>query len=218
MKFAVFIITGAFTILGIILSAISLQLVIAQDIGNVTASNSTQTLSTGNEGKTDLLHNGFFISINKTSGSPLYWDDPFSSCVTIFTCNVINTDGWVDNQSLQLATQNNTNNTWSWISSEEVNVKPKEQYEVLAHMKLNKWATQSHILLEGYNEKSKEWDQIEQCPPGTSGPLEWTEFDCKITIPKDTLAIVVTLNAGWSSNVNAKAETLFDAIHLYKVK
>ena len=217
MKTVVSIITGAFTILGIFLSAISLQLANAQDIGNVIASNSAQTLPTVNKAKTDLLHNGFFISINKTSGLPLYWDDPFSSCVTTFTCNIINTDGWVDNQSFQLATQNNTNNTWSWISSEEVNVKPKEQYEVLAHMKLNKWATQSHIVLEGYNEKSKQWNQIEQCPTGTSGPLEWQEFDCKITIPEDTLAIVVTLNAGWSSNVNAKADTLFDAIHLYRI-
>ena len=180
MKTVVLIITGAFTILGIFLSAISLQLANAQDIGDVIASNGTQTLSTGNEAKTDLLHNGFFISMNKTSGLPLYWDDSLSSCVTTFTCNIINTDGWVDNQSFQLATQNNTNNTWSWISSEKVDVKPKEQYEVLAHMKLNKWATQSHIVLEGYNEKSKQWNRIEQCPTGTSGPLEWQEFDCKI--------------------------------------
>src|SRR5437867_10918874 len=138
------------TILGVIASMISLHLGYAQAAENLTESNTSKKLDIGNEAKTDLLHNGFFISINKTSGLPLYWNDPFSSCVTIFTCNIINTDGWVDNQSFQLATQNNTNNTWSWISSEKVDVKPKEQYEVLAHMKLNKWATQSHIVLEGY--------------------------------------------------------------------
>ena len=168
-------------------------------------------------GKTiDSIRNPDFTSINTTSGLPLYWSDSFGSCGSIFNCATNTTDGWFSNSSFQLSTQNNTNNTWSWISSQEIVVRPDEEYGIIAHMKLNEWATQSHIVVEGFNDSTGKWYTINQCPSGINGPIEWKVFDCKVTIPINTTTMVVTLNAGWSSQINKNAITTFDAIHAYK--
>ena len=164
----------------------------------------------------DTIRNPDFTSINTTSGLPLYWSDSFGICGTIFDCATNTTDGWFSNDSFQLSTRNNTNNTWSWISSQEIVVRPDEEYGIIAHMKLNEWATQSHIIVEGFNNSTEEWYIINQCPSGINGPIEWKVFDCKVTVPTNTTAMVVTLNAGWSSQINKNAITTFDAIHAYK--
>ena len=91
------------------------------------------------------------------------------------------------------------------------------RYELLTHMKLNQRATQSHILLRGFNESSQKWYQIAQCPSGINGPLEWKEFDCKIIIPQNTTKIKLKLNAGWSSREGQKAVTSSDAVNLYRI-
>jgi len=147
-----------------------------------------------------------------------YWKDSHNSCSSSFTCHLNLTNGLTNNQSFQVSTTNGTENTWSWISGRKVEVKPNEQYELLTHMKLNPWATQSHILLRGFNESSQKWYQIEQCPSGTNGPLEWKEFDCKILIPQNTSKIYPMLDAGWSSRGGETAVTSFDAVHLYRIK
>ena len=67
-------------------------------------------------------------------------------------------------------------------------------------MKLNNFATQSHIAIEAFNETLKYWEQIkQQCPSGIDGPLEWQQFSCEVTIPESTSKIRVVLYAGWSS-------------------
>jgi hypothetical protein len=184
---------------------------------NVSGSKNVENTTAVNGTKIDFVGDPFFVLINNASNLPKYWNDSHNSCVDSFMCELNNKDGWVDKMSFQLSTANNTNNTWSWIYGQANPVKPHEKYELLAHMKLNKSATQSHIVLEGFNESSKKWYQIRQCPGGTNGPLEWKEFDCTIPIPENTTKIRPVLNAGWSSQENATAVTLFDAIHLYKV-
>jgi len=164
----------------------------------------------------DSIRNPDFTSINTTSGLPLYWSDSFGICGTIFDCATNTTDGWFSNDSFQISTRNNTNNTWSWISTQEIVVTPNEEFGIISHMKLNEWATQSHILIEGFNDSTGEWYTIKQCPSGINGPIEWKLFDCKVTIPTNTTAMVLTLNAGWSSQIDKNAITTFDAIHAYK--
>jgi hypothetical protein len=144
----------------------------------------------------DLMHNGFFISINKTSGLPLFWSDSsLHNCVKIFVCgiNTLSTLGWVENQSFQLATRNISNGTWSWIYSNVAEISPGEKYEILTHMMTNQWAKGLHVVLKGYNESSQEWYQIKQCPSGNKSALNWREFDCMITVPPDTSKIVLIL-------------------------
>jgi hypothetical protein len=187
----------------------------AQKTSNETSSN-VQDTSDEIEKVSDSIRNPDFTLVNSTSGLPLYWYDSFGVCGSIFDCATNSTDGWFGNHSFQLSTRNNTNNTWSWISSQAILVRANEEYGIIAHMKLNDWATASHILLEGYNNGTEEWYQIEQCPAGTNGPLKWEVFDCKITIPTNTTAMALILNAGWSSEMNKNAVTTFDAIHAYK--
>jgi hypothetical protein len=81
-------------------------------------------------------------------------------------------------------------------------------------MKINEFAAQSHIQIEGYNETSKKWYQITQCPSDTNRPLEWHEFRCNLTIPQDTTKVRPILNAGLSSQPNKDAVTWFDDINL----
>ncbi len=167
--------------------------------------------------KASLVSNpDFSIVGNNQSGLPLDWSDSSNMCGGTYTCKINGTDGWGDRQSFQLSTTNNTNNTWSSIKGNEIDVKPGENYELVSHMKLNDWATQSHVVLEGYNETSQQWYQLMQCPDGTNGPLEWQEFACPRIIPENTTKIRPELNAGWSSEPNNEATTLFDSVSIIK--
>jgi hypothetical protein len=163
-----------------------------------------------------------YLSLDNQSGLdiiglPAFWNDPFWSCETVFTCEINSTDGGDDKQSFQLAINDNLKQIWSWVYGKEIYVKANEVYELVTHMKLNKWATQSHVALEGYNETSKQWYQLIQCPSGTNGPLEWQGYSCTITIPENTTEIRPVLNAGWSSRDNKTAVTTFDALQIYSI-
>jgi hypothetical protein len=83
-------------------------------------------------------------------------------------------------------------------------------------MKMNKYATQSHVLLEGFDEDSKKWYRIVQCPAGFSGRVQWHQFSCEIKIPEKTTKIRPVLNAGWSSEPKV-ARTWFDDLSLNEV-
>jgi hypothetical protein len=149
---------------------------------------------------------------------PSGWQDIFRNCDHAFTCTSNSTTGWKDNTSLQVSTNRTSTNTWSYVTGREINVKPDQQYQFITHMKLNEFATASHIAIEGYNATSKSWYQITQCPAGTNGPSEWKEYKCNITtIPKDTSIIRPVLNAGWSSQQGKQAVTLFDAMYFSNI-
>ena len=129
----------------------------AQTSVNSTAMTSSENTTSLNQTRFDLTINPNFSFFNDTSGLPSYWNDPLKSCRTTFSCTIKFTDGWNDYVSFSLSTTNNTNQTWSSIYGNEIEVKPKERYQLMSHMKINDWVTQSHIALEGFNETSKEW-------------------------------------------------------------
>jgi hypothetical protein len=167
------------------------------------------------------------ININNTAGQsrlPAYWGDPNRNCNNGFKCTVIptstkETTGWQNNSTttLQVSTNTTDKNRWSYIAGTQIDVKPGEPYAIITHMRLNEFVTGSHIVIEGYNTTSNKWYQIVQCPSGTNGPLEWHEYSCEITIPKDTTKIRPILNAGWSSQLGKQAVTLFDDIEIIKL-
>ena len=144
---------------------------------------------------------------------PSFGNESLISCNSIFKCKSSFSTGWKDDTSFMVST-NNTNNTWSSIYGQEIDVKPTKPWQLVTHMKLNKWAKQSHVALEGFNETSKQWYQIKQCPSGINGPLEWQEFSCFITIPENTTKIRPVLNAGWSSQPEKEATTWYDSVYL----
>jgi len=128
------------------------------------------------------------------------------------------TTGWKDNTSSQYSTKKSDNKTWSYITGKEIDVRPNEQYEVITHMKLNQFVRESQILVEGFNESADQWYEITpSCPEVTNGPLEWHEFSCEITIPLDISQIRPVLYAGYSSEKNKEAVTLFDGIYMIKL-
>jgi len=165
-----------------------------------------------NQSLIDISKNPNFTFFNATSSLPTYWSDPGNSCKKYFSCAIKLTDGWNDYISFGISTINSTQSTWSSIKGSEIFVKPSQRVQLVSHMKLNNWARQSHVALEGFNETSQKWYQITQCPFGSNGPMEWREFSCTIKIPENTSKIKEVLNAGWSSNPKREATTWFDSI------
>src|SRR5438093_7041659 len=124
--------------------------------------------------------------------------DKVSTCKMNLTCAMNNSTGWKDNSSIELST-NGTKNSDLEIVGHKVDVKPKERYQIVVHMKLNEWATQSQLRYDGYNETSKKWYDIDQCPSASlNGPMEWQEFSCGIEIDKNTTKLRAVLVPGWS--------------------
>jgi aldose sugar dehydrogenase len=173
--------------------------------------------------KINLLSNPEFVLLDSQSGINSnglisYWTDSLKQCGHIFICTENFTTGWKDNTSFQISTNISDNKRWSYISGKVIDVKPNEQYEVVTHMKLNEFARESHLLIEGFNESSDEWYEImPSCPDLTDGPLEWREFSCEITIPHSITQIRPILYAGFSSQKDKEAVTLFDSIYMIKL-
>jgi hypothetical protein len=198
----------------IIINISSMTFGYAQLSANNSPNASIHNVTHDNQTWIDLMINPNFTFFNDTSKLPSYWSDSLKTCRTIFSCIIKFTDGWNDSVNFAISTTNNTNNTWSSIFGKQIEVKPIIKYQLVSHMKLNKWATQSHVALEGFNETSKLWFQIAQCPTGINGPMEWHEFSCVITIPEKVTKIRPVLNAGWSSLPNKEATTWFDGIDI----
>lgn len=171
-------------------------------------------LSDINQSPIDISKNPNFTFLNTTSGLPTYWSDPLNSCNKYFSCSIKFTDGWNDYISFGISTINSTQGTWSSIKSNQILVKPLQRIQLVSHMKLNNWAMESHVALEGFNETSQTWYQLLQCPFGSDGPMEWREYNCSSKIPLGTTKIRILLNAGWSSALNKEATTWFDTINL----
>jgi aldose sugar dehydrogenase len=172
-----------------------------------------KTNTDSNPGFTFFDNHSGMMSFDLTS----FLNDTYLSCKDNFKCTANFSTGWKDDTSFQLSTTNNTNNTWSSIQGDEINVEPGTDYHVVSHMKVDRWAMQSHIVLEGFNETSQRWYQIKQCPAGINGPLEWKEFSCLTQIPEKTTKIRPVLNAGWSSDPKNEATTWFDSPHMTKL-
>ena len=149
---------------------------------------------------------------------PSFHDDLYNSCDTDFNCKRNFTTGWKDKTSVQAST-NNIENKTSKIIGQQVDVKPDARYELVIHMKLNQWATQSRVVLEGFNETSSLWYAIDQCPSASvNGPLDWQEFTCGVTIEANTTKVRPILSAGWSSEPKREATTWFDSLELRKFR
>jgi len=166
----------------------------------------------------NLVANSDFALINNHTKLPSYWNDSLNNCGRTFTCKVNATTGWNDKLSYQFSTKrpHNNNGTWSSIYGQEVSVDSSRSYKLLTHMKMNKYATQSHVLIEGFNNNTGQWYHIEQCPTGITGRLPWQQFICDIKIPENTTKIRPVLNAGWSSQPKA-ARTWFDDISFNEI-
>jgi len=154
----------------------------------------------------------------ENSGLPPSWRDINKSCSSSFECIANFSTGWDDNKSIQISTTNTSSDTFSNIVGEEVPVRSNERYELFTHLMHNNWSTQSHVKLQGFNETSKHWYQIDKCPSSTNESLDWNEYKCIITIEPNVTKVRVVLNAGWSSQAGREAVAWFDSIYMIKFK
>jgi glucose/arabinose dehydrogenase len=148
-------------------------------------------------------------------GSSTFWKDSRGMCLQEFTCTLNYSHEFQG--SLEVGTNVTTNHTYSWITGGEFKVVPQERYLLTTYLKVNKYSLQSHILLEGFNESSEKWVQLNQCPPGTNGPKEWQMFRCLVTLPNNITEARPVLNAGWSLTGKNMAVTSFGNIYLNHV-
>ena len=159
-----------------------------------------------------------FALLDNQSGKALYgltsyWGDPFADCDRS-KCTAKSRAGLNGSASLQISTNQSSKHAWSSIKGKGIDVTPGQSYQLTSHLKLNEFATQSHVSIEEYNQTSKKWHQLMQCPVGTNGPLEWKEYNCKLIIPANTDKIRPVLYAGWSSQQGQEAVTSFGTIYL----
>jgi hypothetical protein len=187
---------------------------------STSTNNKTILNSTLNQKAPNLIANSDFSTVDNKSGLPLYWNDSLKRCERAFICKINGTDTWDGKNSFQFFTKypHNISDIWSSTYGQQIEVKPNERYELIIHMKLNKWATQSHVALEGFNETSKQWYQITKCPANLNGPIRWEQFSCVITIPENTTNVRPVLNAGWSPEIKKASKTWFDALSLTKLE
>lgn len=160
----------------------------------------------------NLIRNSDFTSGNHTV-LPTDWHDRSKACDNLYICNIDTADGWDDKKSFQISTSV-SNQSWTSIHSNSIDVKPQGHYELGTHMKLNDLAVRSHVTLNGLNQTSNNWYQITQCPGGRNGPMEWSVFVCSVQIPKNTTQVRVEVKAGWSSNPLYQSVSWFDAFYL----
>jgi glucose/arabinose dehydrogenase len=177
-----------------------------------------------NEGKEavtwfdNMSMNPNFTYLYNHSNLPTNWIDPNGNCNQNFKCTFNSTTGQQNiKTALQLSTNITDRTMWSEIQYNQFDVNPGKQYQLVTHMKLNQYATQSHVALQGYNESSKIWYRLStQCPSGINGPLEWKEFRCNMIIPANITKIIPVLNAGWSTE--ERKEPLGNRLYRYELE
>ena len=116
-----------------------------------------------------------------------------------------------------ISTTNSGSNNWSSIYGKEFKVNSDNQYTVISYLGVNSFAVQSHIIIEGYNNNTQEWEQVIQCPEGMDGPIEMQRFVCNIEINSNITKFRPVYQAGWSSEEGKQAITYFGKIFMVKV-
>ena len=162
-----------------------------------------------------------FVFFDNNSGTirlglPSFWKDQKSSCSMQFECEPDFSTGWNDKTSFRVTSIDNVNRTRAMFYGKSIDVTPQKQYQFVSHMKLNEWARQSRVTLEGFDENTRQWNRIKECPSGVNGPIDWNEYKCHVLVPQNTTKIRPVLNAGYSADKEEQAVTWFDAVYVIR--
>src|SRR6188474_3079970 len=171
--------------------------------------------------KSSIYSNPPFVFFDNKSamislGLHSFWKDQKMSCSTQFKCETDFSTGWNDKTSFRITSTDNVNRTRAMFYGKSLDVIPQKQYQFVTHMKLNEWVRQSRVVLEGFDEYTRHWNRIQECPSGVNGPIEWNEYNCHVLVPQNTTKIRPVLNAGYSSNQEKGAITWFDTIYVIR--
>jgi aldose sugar dehydrogenase len=181
----------------------------------------------GNQNGTNKMYNSnlysnppfIFLDNNSATirlGLPSFWKDQKSSCSMQFECESDFSTGWNDKTSFRVTSADNVNRTRAMFYGKSIEVTPQKQYQFVSHMKLNEWARQSRVTLEGFDENTRQWKRIQECPSGVNGPIDWKEYNCHVLVPQNTTKIRPVLNAGYSADKEEQAVTWFDTIYVIR--
>jgi aldose sugar dehydrogenase len=116
-----------------------------------------------------------------------------------------------------ISTANSDPNNWNSIYGNEFEVNSNDQHSVISYLGVNSFAVQSHIVIEGYNNNTQEWEQVIQCPEGIDGPIELQRFVCNIEIDSTITKFRPVFKSGWSSEEEKEAITYFGKFFIVKV-
>ena len=93
--------------------------------------------------------------------------------------------------------------------SNDIPVKPDDEFVITSNIKMNEYAVQSHVVLEGFNTTKNDWVQVKQCPSGIDGPFEWHRYVCHFSPEPSISKLRLILNAGVTSEAGKEAITYF---------
>ena len=136
--------------------------------------------------------------------------DHLQNCNNSFSCYVVSKDLSSNLNSKILMTSTPVGlKSWSMINGESFKVNPKQEYNITTFMKLNPYARESNLLIQGFSEETKVWINISYCPAGIDGPIEWIEFQCVLKIPDSVNSLRPVYNGGYSSEGGMEATTWY---------
>jgi hypothetical protein len=124
----------------------------------------------------------------------------------------------VDGQSsLEVTTNCNASDSWSWISSDNVSLVPRTVYKFSTNIKVSNGA-KSRVEILGFNEMNESWQEICSLPSGLDGTQNWTSHEFLWQNSQNLTQIKVILNAGWVNDPSiGNATTFFDGINITPV-
>lgn len=124
----------------------------------------------------------------------------------------------VDGQSsLEVTTNCNSSDSWSWISSDNVSLVPRTVYKFSTNIKVSNGA-KSRVEILGFNEMNESWQEICSLPSGLDGTQNWTSHEFLWQNSQNLTQIKVILNAGWVNDPSiGNATTFFDGINITPV-
>jgi glucose/arabinose dehydrogenase len=137
-----------------------------------------------------------------------YWDT--QQCGAIYLCSASN-----EKNVLKVSTFSSANNTRSQIAGNSIDLHAGESIDISTKLELNNYSEGSHVTFEVYDSYNS-WEPILQCPGPIEGPLNWTEFHCKYSVPNHTSLAIIrpVLNAGWSKMNGQEAIVRFGEIRI----
>jgi hypothetical protein len=81
-------------------------------------------------------------------------------------------------------------------------------------MELGDTVNQSHIAIHGFNEKSKIWEPLGNCPEGINGPTEWKKYFCKMHVPTNISKIKPFINGGYAAMPGYEGISKFNSVQI----
>jgi hypothetical protein len=103
------------------------------------------------------------------------------------------------------------------VAGREVPVTSGEIYGVKTSIKYEN-ASWTHVQVEGYDPRLKEWVKLVSCPTARTGSSDWFDTECSFYMPAGISRIRPVVVAGWAENPVFPATSWFDDISISRLE